>query len=468
MKSATKILFSIILATGLVGSSSTSSLGAGDPTSLTLPQTPAMSGPVAAGASAAGGFGPTNAAPSNLLKGSIGITEDQALNAALLAGPRAAWMRSQLGVSKAAIKQAWVLPNPALEFDNGYAEFSYRVGIAIPLEPPWKVFLRVNAAKENVGVTQLQLEQSLWNLRADTRRAYTELVIAEEAVVMMRDLAHLTRVLADAAAKKFSVGDVAKLDSFKAELAYQQADIEASQAERRVIQAREQLNIIMGRGEASDLAIPKYSMFTTSDSVHMELLPDLSKPMPPLAQYIESGINDRLETKIIRQEIVATKAGRKLAKGNIVPTGQMAFGYDRQVNALPEPNYNRLYLMGSFPIPVFDRQQGEIARLNATLTQLNMELSSQQNIIRGQIALAYRKVLNARENIRKYQASVLSQSDKVASLGRLSYKLGQTDITSALNAQQSNIQVRNQYLNEVLNYQLAFTELEQATGRMLQ
>jgi cobalt-zinc-cadmium efflux system outer membrane protein len=187
-----------------------------------------------------------------------------------------------------------------------------------------------------------------------------------------------------------------------------------------------------------------------------------------LSQFIEEALRDRLEVKLVQQEIVATKASRKVAIGNILPNGQISFGWDRQVNFPPEPTINRLYLMGSFPLPVFDRQQGELARLKATLGNLDLELRSQQNIIRGQVDLAYRKVVNARENMRKYQDSVIAQSQKVADLGRLSYQLGQTDITSALNAQQANIQTRNQYLNEVMNYEQAFTDLEQSVGHILQ
>jgi outer membrane protein TolC len=98
---------------------------------------------------------------------------------------------------------------------------------------------------------------------------------------------------------------------------------------------------------------------------------------------------------------------------------------------------------------------------------MNFELSSQQNIVKGQVALAYRKLLNARENIRKYQDGIIAQSGRVAELGRVSYRLGQTDITAALTAQRANIQIRNLYLNEILNYQQAFTDLEQALGRIL-
>jgi len=63
---------------------------------------------------------------------------------------------------------------------------------------------------------------------------------------------------------------------------------------------------------------------------------------------------------------------------------------------------------------------------------------------------------------------VIAQSEKVAELGRLSYRLGQTDITSALNAQQANIQVRNTYLTQIMNYEQSYTELEQAVGHVIQ
>lgn len=408
---------------------------------------------------------PPSKAPISL---SASISVQQALDQTLMYGPRAAAFRSLVGISKAAITQAKVYPNPALEFDNGYAEFSYRVGVALPIEPPWKMLLRIAAAKALVGTANIQMEQSLWLLRADIRRAYTELVVAQESQKMMQELALLTGRLAEVAKKRFQNGDVAKLDVYKAELAASQAETDAGQAERRVIQAREQLNIIMGRNENTELAVPSLSAFQLRAEHNQGLLPDLGRPMPPEAQFIDEALRNRLELKLVKQEIKATEANRRLTKGNVFPTGQLAFGYDRQVNFPPESNLNRMYLMGSFPLPITDFQQGEFARLKATMHNLNLELLAQENIVRGQVALAYRKVFNARENMRRYQDSVLAQSQKVSELGRQSYQLGQTDITSALNAQQASIQVRNLYLTEVMNYELAFTDLEQSVGHILQ
>jgi outer membrane protein, heavy metal efflux system len=395
------------------------------------------------------------------------VTIEQALDQTLLTGPRAAAARSLMGISRAALAQARILPNPALEFDNGYAELSYRFGVAIPIEPPWKMVFRVAAAKAQIDAASIQIEQSLWFLRADVRRAYAELAVAQESQTMMRELAQLTERLAEVARKRYKTGDVPKLDMYKAELAAAQADIDAEQEDRRVLQGREQLNIVMGRPETAELSVPSLAPFQLHAGEANSLLPDFSKPLAPLSEYVNDALNNRLELKLVKQQMVANDASRKVAIGNIIPNGQIGTGFDKQRNP-PVDSVYRMYLMGSFPVPIFDRQQGELARLRATNRNLNFTLLSQQNLIRGQVDLAYRKVINAREIMRKYQESIIAQSKKVADLGRLSYELGQTDITSALNAQQANIQVRNAYLVQVMNYEQGFTDLEQSVGHVLQ
>jgi outer membrane protein TolC len=63
---------------------------------------------------------------------------------------------------------------------------------------------------------------------------------------------------------------------------------------------------------------------------------------------------------------------------------------------------------------------------------------------------------------------VLADSNEVARLSRRSYEVGQSDINSTLLAQQANIQIRSQYLDAVMQYQQAYTDLEQACGTPLE
>lgn len=70
--------------------------------------------------------------------------------------------------------------------------------------------------------------------------------------------------------------------------------------------------------------------------------------------------------------------------------------------------------------------------------------------------------------MRVYQEHVLADSYEVARLARRSYEVGQSDITSTLQAQQANVQIRSQYLDAVTSYAQSFTELEQSCGTPLQ
>ena len=90
------------------------------------------------------------------------LSEQQALDTTLLQGPRAASARMQLGIAKALTTQAKIYPNPAAEYDIGFAELSYRAGVAVPIQPPWKMVQRIISAKAQIDVANLQLMQALW------------------------------------------------------------------------------------------------------------------------------------------------------------------------------------------------------------------------------------------------------------------------------------------------------------------
>ena len=112
--------------------------------------------------------------------------------------------------------------------------------------------------------------------------------------------------------------------------------------------------------------------------------------------------------------------------------------------------------------------QGSIYQYKATANQLKYQIASQRNQVESDVTSAYQNLLAAREKIRVYQERLLSDSEEVARLARRSYEVGQANITSTLQAQQSNIAVRSAYLAAVNDYASAFTDLEFAVGKPLQ
>lgn len=396
------------------------------------------------------------------------ISMRQAYDETLLKSPRAAAIRQQLGIAKSEYWRASELPNPQFQIYQGVkAEQTYLLGVTIPIEPPWQIVLRMILAKNIVRQTDLDILRSLWQLRGQVRRTYTELVVAQETYETLIELAELARRLQEVATKRFQAGDVPELDVLKARLATSQTDIEREQGARRVVQARQQLAVLMGRDVQQDVNVPRLPTFKLRVEA-TELLPQFDTPLRPLPDFIAQAMIYRPELKVVTQSIKTAEAALKNAYGRIFPGPQLYAGHAVTGNPPDGPKLNGYTIQVIQTMPTFNVQQGDIALQKARIKQLSAELLSQKNIVTAEVSAAYQRLLAARERIRVYQEHVLADSSEVARLARRSYEVGQSDITSTLQAQQQNVQVRSQYLNAIMDYQLAFTDLEQAIGRTLQ
>lgn len=416
------------------------------------------------------------------LRGPMGdsMTIGQAMNETLVNSPRAAAVRFNLGITKSELIRATEMPNPTIFMDSGYkAEFTYRYGVTIPIEPPWKIVFRILAAKKQIKQTDFEIRNALWQLRGDIRKAYTELVVAQETYETLTDLYELSARLYEVASKRFQAGDVPELDVLKARLLNGQNAIERDVGARRVTQARQSLAILLGRPVDTEVQVPRLSPFQLRAEV-IDLLPDFTKEMPKLDVLMAAAKQNRLELKVLDQAIKAAKAQLTVAYGEVLPNPTVGIG-SSAVNGpaidfrtlqpgdpLPRNKFNGYFVQVFQPLPLFDFNQGDISKYRATIRALNSQVVSQNNVIQQEVSSAYQKVLAARQRILTYQQKLLNDSNEVARLSRRSYEVGQSDITSTLLTQQANIQIRNQYLDAVNAYQQAFTDLEQAIGTVLQ
>lgn len=406
------------------------------------------------------------------LEGGISIFE--ALDEALVKSPRAAALRSNLQITKSELARATEQPSVQWFFDRApAAEQVRRVGSFWTWEPPWKLVFRLIVAKRMVDQAKLDLMAQLWNLRAEVRTAYTEVVVAQETLETLNslyDLAHRLRIVSE---KRFQAGDVPELDLLKARLAESQYDVDRKVGFRRVIRAKQQLNVILGRLTEAIIAVPRLPAFlkTTdmkdAENVKNPLLPDFSSEVPALSYYVDLAMGHRYELKSLNKQIDVNKANMTRALGDIVPNSQFWMGSSTAGNPPTGPKLSAFYFGFGIPTNITEFQQGDIAKYKATGRQLKYQVGATKNVITGEVSSAYNNVLAARQNLKIYEEHVLADSYEVARLARRSYEVGQSDITSTIQAQQQNVQIRTQYLNAITLYQQAFTQLEQACGTPL-
>lgn len=381
----------------------------------------------------------------------------------LVKSPRAATIRAQLGISKAAYAQALTLPNPSFFFLNDTAQKARQFGGSIPIEPPWKLAFRLLVARAQIKQTDFEIQRNLWQLRTTVRRAYLDIVIATETAETFAELQTLASGLAIVAQKRFAADDVAALDVNRADLAALQAEADVKQNTRKVAQSKQRLSVLMGRDYKNVIEVPRLPPFQLKAETH-ELLPDFGKELPNLDTLVSDALQTRLDLKILKQSIALNQANMRVARGNIVPNLQLNVGSSYSGNP-PEGPATRGYFIGvTQEIPLLNFQQGERARLRAVSIQLNRELESTKNIVTEEVISAYQQLVAMRERVGYFQDKILPVSENVARMARRAYEVGHSDITSTLAAQQANVQTKALYLEAVRAYQQALTDLELAVG----
>ena len=411
------------------------------------------------------------------LRGPIGtlLSIDQAMNETLMKSPRASSLRLQLGIAKSGMIRATELPNPSIFMDNGYkAEFTYRYGVSVPIEPPWKLALRLLAAKKQIALADLQINKGLWALRGDIRRTYAAALIAQERYETLSELSELYKRLLSSAEIRFKAGDVAQLDVYRAELAYQRALINRNLAMNQVKRAKQGLSVLLGREFNSSFAVPRLPRFILK-AEKLDYLPDLETNIPEISSLLPRAFQNRLEIKIVEQSIKTNGANLKLAYGNILPNPTIGAG-SSVVNGPPLPqnagpndrnSFHGFFFQASAPLPIFSFQQGDITQYKAVVKQLQAEQNTQKNAVEQDVVEAYQAVVMQREKIQSFQENALARSQQIAQMTQRSYEIGQSDIASVLIAQQANVEIRNEYLDAVYAYEIAYTDLEQAIGTTL-
>ncbi len=408
---------------------------------------------------------PTPQQKDTILLRSGVVTVHQVMNEGLTNSPRLEQARSQIPVAKAALKQATVFPNPGFMTDL-QVKFTYKYGATIQFEAPWLILFRLMAARKQVEQADLELARVLWNFRGQARRLYAELVMASELAATQDHLVTLTKTLHLNSQQRFENGDVPKLDVHRAKLAVIQAELDAEQAHILVERSREQLNILIGRSADSPMNLPAllYEQATNDSS---GLLPDLAREMPPRQKLVQEAYQSRYELKIAQQAASVARAQLKVARADNLPRGLVNGGLMVEDIANGPLGRKTPYVQAQVFLPVFDRQQGRIAKSTADINQWNKAEIGQRNIIESEVALAYRRVEMARAKIRRYLQEAIPASEQLTTSAELGYKLGHTDINAVLDVQQRNILLRTQYLQSVLEYQLALNDLEQAVGHPL-
>ena len=394
------------------------------------------------------------------------LTLDQAIGIAIANNLKLKAEQAKVSISEAEITRVGVRINPSIVTDNGIAEETYRpVGIAQTFELGGKRRKRVSVAEAQRDAVLSEINTAIIDLRADVRRAYTQLYNAQQRQQATQEIVDTAQKLMNIAKKREKAGDIAQFDVLQAKISLLSARNELQTIAYQVVEARNRLNTLLRQPLALSLTLAP-----PPDFVQVAQAPPDKMPLQGYVRHADLDLDDLLdlafkhrpEIQKLERDIEVTKRQRTLARANRIPNLTIVVGPD----VITEPGQQQVnvFVTGNLDIPIFNRQQGQIREAVARRAKLELEQAALTNTIHLEVANAFTAFINNRDRLLRYETELLLEAENIIHKSQRAFEAGKTSILMPINAQQAYINIRLGYLQTLLDYQNAISNLERAVG----
>jgi len=359
--------------------------------------------------------------------------------------------RRRREVASAGVRIARQRPNPSVAFTALRDEPHEGLFFDQPLELGGKRGHRIEVAQQEGALTELDIAALTRQVRRNTREAYFGLAFARaESDRSLRAL-KLAQRLKQIAEQRYEAGAAPQLEVTQADLEVSRAEAAYRLAEQQEKIALSQLNVLLNQ--------PAQTNWTLAGT--LEDLP----PRVELADLIQRAEGANPELQHLGQEQKVEESHRSLLKAERIPNLELEAGTDF--------NAPRDFRVGPrsqvlLNLPIFTRNQGEIAQSLANQHVLEAESAATRRAVAGRVEAAYFD-LNARlSQVEIYRQTLLPAARRLESMAEESYQAGKANILIVLDAQRNVQEVERENLDVLLTVQTAFAGMEETVGAPLE
>ncbi len=399
-------------------------------------------------------------APAAQVHGAVRLTLDEAIQLALEHNHNLKAAETTIQQSQALEITANLRPNPVLTADaqflpifqpgNLTADYvdnvmQFDIGVSYLFERGRKRQHRLQAAQDTTAQTKSTVADNERTLTFNVAQQFVSVQLAESTLdLAIEDMKSFQNTV-DISQARYKAGDISEGDYLKIKLQLLQFQSDVSQAQLAKIQALVGLRQFLGyQTVGADFDV----------SADFDYLPMTIK----LEDLQTKALQSRADLRAAQQGVVAAKSQHELAKANgkVDPTG--TFNYDH-VSAT-----NTASLFGSIQIPIFNRNQGEIARTNYAINQAQeLELAVNDQVM-SDVLNAYESVRDNDQVVSLYRAGYLDAAKQSRDITEYSYKRGAASLLDFLDAERSYRATELAYRQSLAAYLTAVEQLREAVG----
>ncbi len=376
-------------------------------------------------------------------------------------------MAEKLGlpVTDTAVMTAGLKPNPVLSISsdhldllgtgfnatNGAGPSETAVRVDVPLERGNKRELRLDNAGYARKIAEAKYADSVRRLRQDVTLACIDLLAAKAKLALANDNLQALNKVVQFNETRLKGGAVAPVELTRARVAMLQYRGNVRTAELALLTARTHLETLLGRHPGGTIDISG----------------DLKVPLPasgPDLQKLQTTAQtERPDISAVRIDQARSQSDLRLqiANGKIDYVVGMEARRQQGVNGTG----NSLGIFFSAPLPVYNRNQGEIARASREQEQLRQSLVAAQTQVTSDVAGAYEEYESARTLAAEIERDLLEPTKQARDTTAYVYQAGASTLVDVLDAQRAFNDTMSAYYEAIADYRRASSKLSAAVGQ---
>ncbi len=312
--------------------------------------------------------------------------------------------------------------------------------------------LRLESAQKATGIADAAHTDLERSLLFGLRDAFVSTLQAKAVLQLAKDnLTYYDHVL-DVSRDRLSAGDIAQMDLDRLELQRVQYESDVQTAEVNLRTAKIQLLTLLNDRTPVE-------QFDVSGAY------DFNDQLLSRDEFRKLALDTRPDLKAAVEAIDKAHSDHKLAfaNGSTDPTLSTWYTYNPSFN---NPyDHQTLGLSISFPLRIFDRNQGEKLRTQLDITHAEKMKDAATAQVFADVDSAYVTVVSSVDLLKPYRDKYLQEAKEVRDTMEYSYLHGQAALVDYLDAQRDYRATYVDYLNLVGSYLTAAAQLNLAVGR---
>lgn len=330
---------------------------------------------------------------------------------------------------------------------GGFAEQRWAVSQRIDF--PLHSYYRLRRTRTETDALTLTLEAETAHLRSEVKKAYTDLLYAQELLHLRQEEVTLGQQLLDAATLRAEVGEASELETMKAEIGLAEAQSNLEEARRRFQNARYTLFHVIG---------------LEPDAQRYEIVfPDtLAYIDAPVAQAdVLARIEHQPELHSAARALDAARLAIRQTRASLLPALRLDV-YPQDYGA----GYDAFGIQVGLTLPLWivPTYRGRLQTARADVQATRWQQTAVALDLKKEAEQAWHGYETSRRTIDRYRTTVHDRADELLRRTLEGYRIGEIDLITLLDTQRTYLSSQLRYYDALRDYYHRLIELERFLG----